>query len=239
MAEIKKRGRPPKPKSEQSELVKPEENNMAVQVATQTVKKQTRVQQDIKKGYRDEKGVRIQKYRRFKEGEDYEAADCKTLAVMSQSIFDNIERYRKRGVGQPPKYETIEEFMQSVQEYIEYIMDANKDDVRLIPDVEGLAAFMLISRDTLLDWEKTRSPQYSFAIKTVKNQFAYYKKQLALTGKTPSIVFATDFNNNHGYTQKQEIEVRATNPLGDAPDQKALAERAAQEIVGDFTEVNE
>jgi hypothetical protein len=64
----------------------------------------------------------------------------------------------------------------------------------------------------------------------VKNQLAYCKKQLALKGKIPPIVFATDFNNNHGYTQKQEIAVSMPDPMGQATDPTTLSGKYGQAL---------
>jgi hypothetical protein len=164
--------------------------------------------------YRDERGVRILKYRRFHEGEDYDPVDPDEVPTVVQSMKDSLELHRKR-IGQPPKYETVDEFYSIVDAYYQYIQDANIDKVKLIPDIEGLCSYMGISRETLNTWEHTRNARYSDAIKIVKNQIAFFKKQMALKGKIPPIVFATDFNNNHGYTQKQEVTVIPKNPLGD------------------------
>lgn len=175
--------------------------------------------------YRDERGVRIQKYRRFKEGEDYEALDEKTMVALTKNVLDNIAEYRQeRKLGQPRKYESVGEFITVVEQYVQYLQDANIDGIKLIPDVEGLCAFMCISRETLNEWEKSRDASYSDAIKMVKNQLAFCKKQLALSGKIPPIVFATDFNNNHGYVQKQEVSVSV--PRNDVETPEALREAA-------------
>jgi hypothetical protein len=190
----------------------------AEQVAVEVVKKNN--------PYRDERGVRIQKYKRFKEGEDYEAVDAKDMVALTDNILGNLEQLRADiQIGRPRKYETVQEFLSIVEAYIQYIRDANIDGVRLVPDIEGLCAFMNISRDTLNDWEHTRLGLYSDTIKSVKNQLAFAKKQLALKGKIPPIVFATDFNNNHGYTQKQEVALSIPNPLGSDSDPATMAQK--------------
>lgn len=169
--------------------------------------------------YRDDHGVRIQKYRRFKEGEDYEAVEPDEMVALTQNILDNLDAIDEaERIGRPRKYETVGEFKEIVRGYINYIRDANIDKVKLIPDIEGLCAYMGIDRVTLLDWENHRDSVYSNTIKSVKNQLAFFKKQLALKGKIPPIVFATDFNNNHGYVQKQEISIPQINPLGPGSD---------------------
>lgn len=168
--------------------------------------------------YRDEKGVRIQTYRRFKEGIDYEPVEPDEMVALTQNILDNLDAFDEaERTGRPRKYETVGEFKAIVRGYINYIRDANIDGVKLIPDIEGLCAYMGICRETLLEWERSRDAVYSDTIKRVKNQIAYFKKQLALKGKIPPVTFATDFNNNHGYTQKQEIAVSVPQQQSDDP----------------------
>lgn len=177
-----------------------------------------------KSPYRDERGVRIQTYRRFKEGIDYEAVEPDEMVALTQNVIDNLEAiYEAERIGRPRKYETVEEFKEIVNGYLNYIKDANIDKIKLIPDVEGLCAFMGISRDTLLEWERNRPRPYSDTIKMVKNQLAFFKKQLAMKGKIPALTFATDFNNNHGYTQKQEVVLTPNQPLGEAGDPMQIA----------------
>jgi hypothetical protein len=190
----------------------------AEQVAVEVAKKNN--------PYRDEKGVRIQTYRRFKEGIDYESVEPDEMVALTQNILDNLDAFDEaERTGRPRKYETVGEFKAVVKGYIDYIRDANIDGVKLIPDIEGLCAYMGICRETLLEWERSRDPVYSDTIKMVKNQIAYFKKQLALKGKIPPVTFATDFNNNHGYTQKQEVQLSANNPLGSDSDPATMAQK--------------
>ena len=197
----------------------------AEQVAVEVAKKNN--------PYRDERGVRIQTYRRFKEGIDYEAVEPDEMVALTQNILDNLDAFDEaERRGQPRKYETVGEFKTIVRGYINYIRDANIDGVKLIPDIEGLCAYMGICRETLLEWERSRDAVYSDTIKRVKNQIAYFKKQLALKGKIPPVTFATDFNNNHGYTQKQEVQLSAHNPLGESGDPTQMAQKYQKALPG-------
>jgi len=214
---LAKRGRPPKKKEESTDTVE--------KAVVEIVKNDN--------PYRDERGVRIQKYRRFKEGEDYDAVDAKDMLALTDNILDNLEQLRSDiQIGRPRKYETVQEFLAIVEAYIQYIRDANVDGVKLVPDVEGLCAFMNISRETLGEWERSRLGVYSDTIKSVKNQLAFAKKQLALKGKIPPIVFATDFNNNHGYTQKQEVQLSIPNPLGQDGDPATISSKYKTALPG-------
>lgn len=173
---------------------------------------------------RDEKGVRKQVYKRDKglipiEGEE------------TRSMIEVMKRqFAPSTAGRPPKYENIEDFKEMVISYFDYIADSNDAGAKLIPDVEGFCCYAGICRDTLNDWEHNRNSEFIETIRAFKNAVASFKKQLALKGKIPAIVFATDFNNNHGYTQKQEISISASNPLGDQLTADEIARRLPQDI---------
>ena len=178
---------------------------------------------------RDAKGVRKQVYKRDKDllpinGEETEAM----IEVMKQNFLP--ETFRKSY-----KYEEIEGFRAKIIEYFDYITDSNKAGAKLIPDIEGFCCYAGICRDTLYDWERTRNPDFQETIRAFKNAVASFKKQLALKGKIPSLVFMADFNNNHGYTQKQEVNVTATSFLGDKLTQADILARLPQDIPIDTT----
>ncbi len=168
--------------------------------------------------YRDEDGNRLQTYKRFKEGVDYEPIDQEQMTALIE-FAQHCHRVHK--TGNRPQYDDIEVFFGICDAYWDVLREKNESGIKIIPDVEGFCSFAGISRETLNQWENTRQGAYSDAIKTLKNQFAFVKKQLALSGKIPPIVFATDFNNNHHYinTSKQDININAQpNPLGERID---------------------
>ncbi len=180
---------------------------------------------------RDENGVRKQSYRRFKPGRDYEEIETERAVALCDMMLDGFKtaikaaETEKRG-GRPRKLETVEEFQQVAENYINYIRDKALQGVRLIPDVEGFCSFAGISRDTLNDWERTRPGVYSDTIKMLKNTIAAYKKQLAFNGEIPPIVFATDFNNNHGYTQAaQKIDLNVGKQAQELPTAADIVQR--------------
>jgi uncharacterized UPF0160 family protein len=153
---------------------------------------------------RDAKGVRKQVYKRYSEGKDFlpiEGNETRAIIeVIKKQFIDTGQRNSY-------KYESLSEFKEVIVSYFDYIADCNDTGSKLIPDIEGFCCFAGICRDTLNDWERTRSSEFSETIKVFKNAVASFKKQLALKGKIPPIVFATDFNNNHGYVQKQELSI--------------------------------
>lgn len=190
---------------------------------------------------RDENGVRKQSYRRFQEGRDYEATETEQTQALCDVFlkgFLQIEETESGGEverkgGRPRKLESIEEFKEIAEKYILYIRDRAADGVRLIPDIEGFCSFAGISRDTLNDWERTRPGEYSDTIKRFKTCIAAYKKQLAFSGKIPAIVFATDFNNNHGYTQApQKIDLNVGRQGAELPEKADIIKRLPAAMSG-------
>ena len=173
---------------------------------------------------RDDRGVRRQVYKRDKglvpvNGEETRAL----MEVMKRQFLPGSENKHK-------KYEKLEDFKNALITYFDYIADSNENGADLIPDIEGFCCFAGICRDTLNDWERSRPGEYSDTIKDFKNAVASYKKQLALKGKIPPIVFATDFNNNHGYTQKQDIQITASSQLMPTLDLDQIAEKVKADI---------
>lgn len=174
-------------------------------------------------GLRDENGVRLQNYNRFKSGVDYQPIEPSAMTAM---IDLEIERHKR--IGRPPKFQSIEELSDAILGYWEYLKENIANGAEIIPDTEGLASFIGVSRDTLHEWERSNYRGFSDTIKTAKNSIGAINKQLAKQGKIPAVVFAIDFNNNHGYTQKQEVVLTPSRPLGEQLQPKELSERYAE-----------
>lgn len=193
---------------------------------------------------RDAAGVRKNTYRRFKEGEDYEkqtAPEMATLCdMMKRGIFGEEEtaegvRVRHPG-GRPRKYETVEQLQEGIERYIDYIAAQNAAGVSLIPDVEGLALFLGVSRSTLYDWQNARPGEFSDTLKRTLTGIAAVKKQLGYNGKIPPLVLALDFNNNHGYVQQQKIEVSTAHKLEELPQKADIMRRLPTKSASDPAE---
>jgi len=193
---------------------------------------------DTRKGKpgRDERGVRINNYSESMRGRQpvsnpEQQAPTVYLDTFRRGFFNEIPGTGEGDVvqartGRPPKYPTIESFVDAVNDYITYINDTfNNTGVELIPDVEGFCAFIGIDRGTLIEWETSRPPEFSHTIKALKTQIAAYKKQLAMRGKIPPVVFAIDMNNNHGYVQQQTIDIRATNKAQELPSAEEIVKK--------------
>ena len=70
---------------------------------------------------RDSRGVRLQKYARFKEGHDYERMEVSSMLEMMALAQANIEDFTRKGHG--AKYENIVDFLKASHEYFGYLAD--------------------------------------------------------------------------------------------------------------------
>ena len=183
---------------------------------------------DMENGTRDERGVKIQKYNNYERGKDYAPATGDEMAEMYRMAKDNMVRSKewrvRKGRG-GIRYETVEDLENGIMAYWDYLMKANEQNIALLPDVEGMCAFLGITRNTFLEWERNDVRGFGATIEQAKNDIAACKKQIGLHGKIPPIIMAMDFNNNHGYTQRQEVVVTPNNPLGDAVSNEELLAR--------------
>lgn len=189
---------------------------------------------------RDARGVRINNYSETTNGrlktKTSTPSEQKVLLETFRRGFFGVERVedengniievQKHPGGRPRKYETIEEFIEAVQSYVNYIDEVREGEgVELIPDVEGLCCYIGISRDTLFEWERSRGPEFSDVISRVRTAIASYKKQLGFNGKIPAVVMAIDFNNNHGYVQSQTIDIKASHKLEGLPSAEDISRK--------------
>lgn len=162
--------------------------------------------------YRNELGVRKQTYPTNGKGKGGKAmkpmVGTELLATYDLAI-KNMKRMKA------VHYETAEQLSQGIIRYWQYLKEQNMIGNALIPDVEGLSTFLGISRQTLFNLERSDKEGFRELIAQAKNDIAACKKQLGQQGMIPPIVMAMDFNNNHNYTQKQEVVVTPHNPLGD------------------------
>ena len=104
--------------------------------------------------------------------------------------------------GRPPKFESPEQLEDLFEKWKGTFEDSGNTD---IPDVEGFCVFVDAYRDIVSEYEK--KPEYSDAIKRIKNWIYYRKKQLAMQGKMNAAVFIFDAKNNAGYVDKTEQDV--------------------------------
>lgn len=173
--------------------------------------------------YRDTLGGRKLVYKKFKEGADFLTGQPSDMVAMVRLAKESC----RAQTGGSAYFETVEDLQEAIETYWEYILQANEKGNLIYPDVEGLAMYLGVSRERMLEWERTNFRGFREVLSTAKNAIAACKKQMALQSKIPAIVFATDFNNNHGYVQKQQIEAAVFAPMGDDKSLKELEGKVA------------
>lgn len=108
-----------------------------------------------------------------------------------------------------------------------------EDDMK--PTVTGLANALGVSRQTLYDWSKGRrrgeKSDRADLIKRAYDLLAELWEDYMLNGKVNPVSGIFLGKNHFGYTDKQELAVSPSNPLGEPVDLKALEEKYADVIV--------
>lgn len=164
----------------------------------------------IKRGSRDPLGAKIIPTRaRFQKAEPTNGDEMRAIYALA------IKNMQNRRGGNKPKYADLDELQEAIMAYWEYLDVQMQEGVEVMPDVEGLCTFLGINRATLNRWEQEDYQGYGETIAQAKNDIASGKKQLAMRGRIAPLFAVADFNNNHGYTQKQEMVVTPNNPLGE------------------------
>lgn len=110
-----------------------------------------------------------------------------------------------------------EEVEERIIKYFQYCFD---NDIK--PGVEGMALAVGVNRRTLWDWEVGNSrsgvgSRRSDIIKKSKQILANYMESLSQNGKINPITAIFLLKNHFGYSDKQEIEVKAQQPLEEIP----------------------
>lgn len=136
--------------------------------------------------------------------------------VGANDIADALGQIRtvSRGGAHPysmPKFASGAELQGAIDAYWDFIYRVNTDGRKIYPDVEGLASFLRVARSTMMNWKRGEvNREFAPIVETALNDIAAVKKQLALGGNLPPLVYLNDMQNNHGYlsnTSRQDIEV--------------------------------
>jgi hypothetical protein len=118
--------------------------------------------------------------------------------------------------GRPFKFNSIEMFQCKVDGYFEHCIDNDE-----VPDVEGLAVYLGMTRMGLLKYER-RDADFEDSVRNAKEKIFHLKKQAAFKGKMNPTVFIFDAKNNHGYVDKQEVESKVIAEVRNDFDLSAL-----------------
>lgn len=138
-------------------------------------------------------------------------------AVLDMSI-------RSIQLGRPAKFpeteQGLEDFKQCSIDYLEFVRRTNNNPAnenRIIPDIEGWAAFLGTTRQTILTYEKTRDEEWQEFILQVKNIITACKKQLAFRQKIPTLLAVFDLTNNSDYVNTSEFKLKPDNVQNKQP----------------------
>jgi hypothetical protein len=110
---------------------------------------------------------------------------------------------------------------QAVADRIDYYFEyCAKEGLK--PIVEGLALAIGIDRRTLWDWESERrrgllSDSRADIIKKAKDYIAFLMSDAAISGQVNPVTWIFYAKNYFGMSDKQEIEIKAKQPLDELP----------------------
>ena len=138
-----------------------------------------------------------------------------------------LNRARKKTVGEN-KFTCGAELAGAIDSYWCLLFDLAEHNHTNMPDVEGLADFLGVTRDTLIRWRRGEANlEFIDPLNLAFNEIAQVKKQFAMQGRVNGLVYLNDMQNNHGYlanTKSGEVNlnVRLKNEL---PDREHLIEQ--------------
>lgn len=96
---------------------------------------------------------------------------------------------------------TAEELYEKAREYFENIVEANSNNVGIVPDIEDFCMFAHISRAKFLHYRRSDDADIAEVANNISNAIASCKKQNAYQGLINPMAFMADMNNNHDYVQ--------------------------------------
>lgn len=164
---------------------------------------------------RDENGVKILDYSGMKQASgNYE--------VMTNT--DDISALLDVGIravgGKPAKYpataEGLQAFREGIIDFFRYIDKKNSElngiegASRLVPDIEGMCAFLHISKPTFYVY-KERGGEWESVTELATTTIAAVKKQLSFSYKIPPMLAVFDLCNNHSYLNTNQFIIKAEN----------------------------
>ena len=125
----------------------------------------------------------------------------------------------------PINLDSDDEVEERIIKYFQYCFD---NDIK--PGVEGMALALGVNRRTLWDWEVGNSragvnSRRSDIIKKSKQILADYLESLSQNGKINPVTAIFLLKNHFGYSDKQELEIKASQPLGDQLSPEEIAKR--------------
>lgn len=137
-------------------------------------------------------------------------------------VIDTIMRQARDGTH--PKYANIQALQAALDGYWKSIMEKRRRGIDIYPDVEGVCAYLGVSRSTMGRWKNQNVNGFGATIEQLYTNIAAVKKQIAMHGNMPPLIFMADFNNNHDYVNTSKMEVHQNN-ASVIPDTVSLLEQ--------------
>lgn len=156
---------------------------------------------------------------------DWEGFGKTQLSEMIGLVY--LNRTRHLGVREK-KFSCGPELAGAIDAYWILIFDLAEHGHSNMPDVESLADFLGVTRDTLMRWRRGEDNlEFVDPTNIAFNEIATIKKQYAATGKVNALVYLSDLQNNHGYIANQKnaevsLNVRLKHDL---PNREQLIEQ--------------
>ena len=131
--------------------------------------------------------------------------------ILETSMNRRFWLNQKGEVNGLPRYDQPEDLVKALSKWEEDTVARIQKGEEIIPDAEGMCAALGISMATLKSWRKGDMGDAFRNIAEVElNRIAAVKNQLALKGAIPPIIWATQMNNVHGYTQAKNVEIEVS-----------------------------
>ena len=106
---------------------------------------------------------------------------------------------------------TPDTLAQRAKDYFINIYQTNQNGVPICPDIEDFCMFARVSRLKFMEFSNSHDLKMNLVANNIRNSIAACKKQMALNGEIPPVVFAIDFNNNHDYVQsKNQVQIQTS-----------------------------
>jgi hypothetical protein len=131
---------------------------------------------------------------------------------------------QQRRDGSRPKYPNVNALQDAINGYWKHIVEERRRGIDIYPDVEGACSYLNVARSTLMSWKNQNVNGFGETIEQLFTNIAAVKKQIAMHGNMPALIFMADFNNNHGYINTAKMEVQQTNATA-IPDATSLLEQ--------------
>ena len=153
---------------------------------------------------RDKDGLSVGYERNYKGLQDIVESDNPVSATIEMALK------RGRPSNYPCTPQGLETFMHESKRYLDFVNEKNLTlEKQLVLDIEGWAVFLGTTRTTINTYQK-RGGEWTEFICWFKELIASQKKQAMFTYAIPPVVGIFDLKNNHGYTDKTEVEMDIT-----------------------------